>query len=412
MERLPAFARIKVKLVRATLLLTVIALFHGCIGLKNYKLMHSGSVEQTNFLEKIPFEFRVGVPVVKAKINGKEGWFLFDTGAPNVISTEFRDELLLETKLKNKVTDSGGNVAKNQDYVSIEKIEIGSITFENTAAIVQNLRTSDMFKCIDIDGIIGANLMRQAFWNLDYKNQEITFSDSLTALALDSSYIGIDFIEKTQGTPLVSFTLNGFEAKKMTFDTGSNRGLSFPLQVLQEMRDSLDLKESIEVGSTTYGVGGKSKVDSVFHVRIDSISMGELQLPSSVIGFDQHSNTFGTEVLENFDVILDWESDKVYMKPISDPDLNLETHGFGIHFTDGQIRVGSIYADSEAAEKLQLGDRILNMEEFELENLPFDEICSLLLAKTLKLDNRPSINLAIDREGERVEVELKRVKLL
>ena len=52
------------------------------------------------------------------------------------------------------------------------------------------------------------------------------------------------------------------------------------------------------------------------------------------------------------------------------------------------------------------------MEEFELGDSSFEDICNLLLTKTLKFDDRPTIKLTIDREGEQREVELKRIKLL
>ena len=210
---------------------------------------------------------------------------------------------------------------------------------------MQDMHTSDVFRCLDVDGIIGANLMRQAFWNLDYKNQEIIFSDSLGALPLDSSYLEIGFVQMTQGTPKVNFVINDVEAKNIVFDTGSNRGFLFPLSILKEMRGLHNLKESIELGSTSYGIGGASKADSIFHVRVDRISMGSMQLPSSVISFDKHSNTFGTEVLEQFNIILDWEGNRIYLKPISEFILNLETHGFGVNMSDGHFEVGSIFLD-------------------------------------------------------------------
>ncbi|MCH2215335.1 MAG: retroviral-like aspartic protease family protein [Flavobacteriales bacterium] len=391
--------------------LAVFFLANSCSLRNTSKLMQAGFVKEESFLETVSFERRIGLPVIQAEINGKKGWFLFDTGAPNVISSEFREEFQLETKLKNDITDSGGNVSKNMDYVCIEEIKIGDITFQNTGAIVQDMHTSDVFRCLDVDGIIGANLMRQAFWNLDYKNQEIIFSDSLGALPLDSSYLEIGFVQMTQGTPKVNFVINDVEAKNIIFDTGSNRGFLFPLSILKEMRGLHNLKESIELGSTSYGIGGASKADSIFHVRVDRISMGSMQLPSSVISFDKHSNTFGTEVLEQFNIILDWEGNRIYLKPISEFILNLETHGFGVNMSDGHFEVGSIFLDSDAKDKLIIGDRIVEVEEFDLENSELEVICKLMVDEAFRLEDRPRIKLTIDRQGVRKELELKRYEL-
>jgi len=61
-------------------------LLTSCNSLKQLQLMKSGKTEQNEFFTTIPFEFRAGLPILEIKVNGIKSSFLFDTGAPNVIS--------------------------------------------------------------------------------------------------------------------------------------------------------------------------------------------------------------------------------------------------------------------------------------------------------------------------------------
>ena len=57
---------------------------------------------------KVPFELSKNIPFVRVKIAGKEYNFMFDTGAPCVISTEIYEQLGLKKVAVSQITDSGG----------------------------------------------------------------------------------------------------------------------------------------------------------------------------------------------------------------------------------------------------------------------------------------------------------------
>jgi hypothetical protein len=81
----------------------LLSLLAGCQSSKIYKLMQEGSVEQEQFYASVPFEFRAGIPVMQVEVNGEKGWFLFDTGAPNVISKKFAARLNLQAEAKGRI---------------------------------------------------------------------------------------------------------------------------------------------------------------------------------------------------------------------------------------------------------------------------------------------------------------------
>jgi len=103
---------------------------------------------------------------VRVAIGGEDYRFLFDTGAPMVISKELQSKFQFEIISKNRVNDSQGN-SKTQNYVTLDSIRLGSQVFTGLTAIEADLRYSPILACLDIDGIVGANLMRHAFWEMD-----------------------------------------------------------------------------------------------------------------------------------------------------------------------------------------------------------------------------------------------------
>jgi hypothetical protein len=375
--------------------------------------MQEGSVEQEQFNATVPFEFRAGIPVMQVEVNGEKGWFLFDTGAPNVISKEFAARLNLQAEAKGRINDSGGNSTTGNDYISLDKFTIGGVSFLNTGGVVQDLRASDIFKCLNIDGIIGANLMRQAFWKLDYTKETISLSSHINDFALDSTYMSMPFDVKFTGTPIVDIELAELTVKKMIFDTGSNGHFSMPLVSLKALQDTIEVKTTWELGATSYGVGGKALSDTIFYAVIDTMHLGEISVPNNVVAFAEHSDNFGNEFFKNYDVILDWDSRQIYMREVSPYDNSvLETHGFGVNLTGGQMLVGSIFAGSSADGKLEIDDQIIRIDEYLFDPAPEGLICELVNSREIKFRERDSIQTTVKRGEETITFELERMKLL
>jgi hypothetical protein len=225
--------------------------------------------------------------------------------------------------------------------------------------------------------------------------------------------MSIAFIQRMQGTPMVDMTVNGVEVKKMIFDTGSNKGISMPLRILKEIRTStLTLQEIYAEGSSSYGVGGKDKSDTIFYAAIDSLYIGNQLMKPEVISFDENSDTFGNEILENFQVVLDWEKQMIYLKPIAQQGSYLDTYGFDLELIEGAVRVGSIYENSSASEFLQLGDTISRLQDYQIDEMSEEEICELLVNRSLQFEELESISIGVKRTASVENFELKKRRLL
>lgn len=398
---------------RVYLPLLLLILLSSCNAAKKLELMKSGTVQQKEYVTTIPFEFRAGLPIIKATVNGHEGWFLFDTGAPNVLSKTFVEKLELNTLATGSVNDSGGNTLDDQAYVQISDIEIGGIKFENTGAIIQDLSASAIFKCLDFDGIIGANLMRNAYWKVDYLKEEISFSDVLSKLKTTDTYKTVPFKAKTSGTPVVDIKLNDVTVKNLTFDTGSNGEISIPNSALDALMKQETLKKTYSVGPQSYGVAGIAQTDTIIYSTIARIKLGEVPLNNKVMEFSAEGHTIGTRFLKNYEVILDWKSNQIYMAKHSEFDYDtVENFGFGLDYRDEGLFVGSLFEDVVSKNKLQIGDQILQIDTLDFENAPTGYLCGLILESEWAYVKKDMIDVTILRKGEKINFQIEKRDLL
>lgn len=384
-----------------------------CSSSKTYQLMTSGSVENENFFEIIPFNYDAQLPIIEAEINGQSGRFLFDTGAPNVISREFAEKQKIKTLAYGTINDSGGHSLSKQSYVNLEKIALGNLVFKNTGAVIQDLGNSEVMKCLNLDGIIGSNLMRKALWKIDYKNKQISITDDLDNFNITKDYITISFKEKTQGTPLIDLNLDNVEVSNLTFDTGSNGDISLPTKALKVLQKQKEVKSTYSVGSTSYGVGGKAKTDTLFYGIIDHLKIGNATINNKILEFSTHDDNIGNNYFENYDVILDWQNQKIYMLQLREYDYNsIENFGFGIDWQSDGLHVGSIYNNSDTKNKLKVGDKILSINEIRFEHLSNSDICDMFKQSDWGYKALEKIEVVIQRDEKILEFYLTKKKLL
>jgi hypothetical protein len=373
-----------------------------------------GSIDSINYVSTVPFEYRAGLPIIEVEINGVNALFLFDTGAPNVVSTELAAKLGMTTTKFGKINDSGGNSSKEGEKVHIDSLTIGGIKFRHTNALVMDLKSSFVFDCIGFDGIIGANLMRLAKWKIDYQNQSISLSNEVTNFSIPNHTDKISFSTKATYTPVVDLRIGEKVIRNVTFDSGSNGGISIANSHFSYFwEQDHDLKLAISKGATNYGVYGKSKNDSTIYALTHKLSLGDVSLDSSIVEFKRHSNIIGTKLFRNYDVILDWDSHSIWLLENSEYDrATLLDYGFHIDIRDNKFYVGSVYSDKTMkASGIQVGDQILKANDVDFSRLSKTEACNFV-RKQKKIADAQSVVFVFDQKGTERTVRLEKRELL
>lgn len=325
--------KIKKSILATGTALLCLFLISSCNYISNVHLLSRGSVEQSNFLESIDFENRHGILVVKGTVNDHPDTleFIFDTGAfDNKITQNWADNYGLKERATKDKPDSQGNSNKIS-MTLINKISLGNIDFKNTAAGIIEYPENSLSPCIAADGIIGANLIREANWKIDYVNNKIWITDDFSRFKeLNTKTTPhIKFKKPTlSGTPKIDLTVNGKELGNILFDTGSNGSVDLPKSIKDQIFINSNVEWDTTLDNSSSGIWG-TNFDSVFTSKSGIQFKGYDILESEVNFADKGFAKVGNDVLEKYDVYLNYDKKRIYLNKNSDYDDVTSKSSFG-----------------------------------------------------------------------------------
>lgn len=371
------------------------------ISAQGKKFFKSGEVQLQNPVEKINLRYANDLPFVQVSINGKPYNFLFDTGAPTVISTAVYTELKLEKKHKSDVKDSQKN-KQEQIFTILPEMTVDKAVFKDVGAVVMDLSVSEL-SCFKIDGILGANQMAKLFWKINYSENSLEASKDLAQFNPADYDIVIPFTPRTQKTPVVEADLQGKKID-LTFDTG----FSGRLKIADNAYEPQKASKSIEVyGTSSVGAYGAGKPAPGYIFRTASLSLGNKSFFNELIATGG-ANLIGNDFFKNFVFILDWSGNKIYMKQIRNESARLESFGFGYRFIEAKPTVAFVFREEDFP--LKVGDVIISINNINLANLNKESACHYFLNRVENGQN--SIDLKIRREGKELQVKLEKKEFL
>lgn len=392
----------------------MLLLLTNCSALKTFKLMKSGEVEQKEFNVNIPFEYRLGMIILKVNISGKAYDFLLDTGAPNVISKELAQKEGLNNIFEQKFGDSQGQTS-DLGMIKLDKISIGGIDFLNTGAAIADLKQSKEVGCLEIDGFIGSNLMKNAVWKFDLQNQIITISNSAASLNIPESSKKIPFFTHITGTPIIDIALNDVKEKNVIVDLGSNGDISLSKKTFNKLVDTdPSISRTVSFGPSSSGLYGVGATDSIQHALISNISFGDVALKNVVVEFtNESSSTIGTNYFKNYNLIINWfEKEIILTKKKEYDNSSLSSYGFSIGNKDDRLIVGGILTNSSAAIKgLKINDIILKIDSENYGVLTTDHWCHIV-ENGLFNEEKSTITVIVLRQNKKLTFSLEKTKLL
>ncbi len=374
------------------------------------KVLNAGRLKPSEFNEKIAFNFETGVPIIEVSIAGKSYHFMLDTGAPTAISPTLAQTLNLSPATNSKSSDSQG-YKKKETVVVIPEIKIGKLVFENTGALIIDMRSVFQMKCLNVDGIIGANQMANAIWQLDYANKVISISDNMANFNTDASTKTIDFLPiKIQKTPLIPFQI-GTKTSYITFDTGSNGNLDLSLLKYSDVINSF--KQVNATGISGVGIYGAAKQSTTTYAKVPEINIGTLALKDQVILFaDGKSSNIGNDFLQHYKVIVNWQTNKIYLTGENHYNLSkLNRFGIAISYLGNKAFVSAIFENTDAAVSgIRVNDEIVQIDNHIIASFTETDACNFTFNNILK--GKDAAKVTILRADKRIDYNLKRSVLL
>jgi hypothetical protein len=278
------------------------------------KSLKSPLRNQQNATDTIPFTLTANDAIhVKAIVNNADTLNLhFDLG-----TLDFRllkSAILNKTQLvPNKAEVLAGSAKPNFNKLNkINTIQIGNLIWDNPTVQIGNNAAREM------DGRFGWRAFDGKVVEIDYdKNRLIVYSE-LPKKKKDYVKSDIKFIQSLFCVEASIEIENKQYKGNFLFDTGSDLAMILDSAWIKKQSFPQDL-QLIKKSSFSDGAGRKYETNIVSVPALKLNGFGLHDIPTSLLGYKSpvgfQINYFGNNLLKRFNVLIDLQKDKIYLKP-------------------------------------------------------------------------------------------------
>ncbi len=148
-------------------------------GPEQYQIDAPAAAHEIDFVVTDP------LPVLRATIGGREGNFLLDTGAPNIMLRRPFAEALGLPITQGGMGQFAGGLQARVDRTVIPELELGGIRIKNIPAGV-NAADGLQFPGVTIDGIIGTGVLMHFLSTIDYCRGQLVLAPRSDSAAFEA----------------------------------------------------------------------------------------------------------------------------------------------------------------------------------------------------------------------------------
>ncbi|WP_170579871.1 PDZ domain-containing protein [Ruegeria arenilitoris] len=332
----------------------------------------------------IPFrEVREHVIVDVDFGNGVALPFMFDTGAPTYVTPE------IASVHGGDVIVEAGAVAAGNKLTWSPMMRMSDITLGGKLPISDptgeiGWSSEGAFYCITTNGLIGAPLMRNAVWQINYGTQEITVAAEVGQLDHIDGAIALPFTHKENSsspTPHVELGV-GDGILEFVVDTGGGIPLTINSADLASVGVAL-AEDAPRTGVLAGGAAGSFEMQLVAQTIPIRFGDTELMVPITVgDGMAPGANgNVGHTFLKNFVVTFDWSTRMIHLDPLFEgnslPALP-EPSAAAIGLEGSEVQVTSVPKGGPAdAAGLRLGEVVTKVNGKDITDITPDAFCEL-----------------------------------
>ena len=317
--------------------------------------------------EMVPFRLLNNHIYVQARMNGRPLQVLFDTGGANILTPSAVERLGLKSKGSLQVHGSGEG-SESAAVAKVDEVALGDVTLRGQFFLVLPLAGLAQVEGVDVDGIVGFEVLKRLITRVEYAKGELTFflPDAFREPA-GAAVVPFTFEGET---PQVEGAIDGIKGL-FTIDTGSRTSLTLnsPFTAEHALKERYAPKVEAVSG---WGVGGG--VRSLM-TRAKLLELGGVQVPEPVtdlalvrkgaLANRYLAGNVGGGVLRRFDITFDYGRQRLYFQPnanYSRPDA-YDRAGLWLNRADAGFEVMDVVAGGPAAEAgLKAGNTIVAVD--------------------------------------------------
>jgi hypothetical protein len=373
------------------------------VGFSQTFTMNQGGANVKNYYVELPYESINGKMILSVGLKGKTHRFLFDTGAPTALNKELATQISADLMHTDIARDVNGH-ADSVSIVKLNDINLGNVTF---SGIPSMCFLPDLYKCWNVDGVIGSNLLRSSIVSIVSAKHLIIIADQSDKLPLNKRH-SVPLItnegNNVQSNPVIKINLKNKVNLALQFDTGDNGFLRFTDDFMNQLA-KYDVYETIAkgYGASQIGGGGLQANADKYLLKIPFLNIGSARFDNVITETNKGGTAgFGTKLLEYGNVTLDFINSKFYFDGyIETNDLNGKHWPFQPTVTDNKLVVGLVW--DKAINLVKPGEQIvaINDEQFLQVNL-----CEMINRKPVLAD-KDSVTITIkNQQGAERKVKI------
>jgi len=370
----------------------------------------------------IPFELVTRHILIRVKINNSGPlWFIFDTGDKvAIVDLERAKSLGLTLQGEVNVGGAGAGTLKGSTVRDASLTVIGVDGNPQPVMLAIPLDGLEPRFGHDIDGIIGADFIKQFVVEIDYPARVLRLHDKNKFVYSGSGEIlPLTFIHG--GHPIIDaeVTVAGRAAVKGRFvlDFGSGASLALHRPFVEQQNLPVPSQKTIRV----IGAGGAGGKITGRNGRVAELRIGKFQIDNPLTLFSEDKSgafasseiqgNIGAMILSKFKAALDYGRDRIILEPNASLKDPIAPASSGLKFiAEGAdyrtFRVEELLEDSPATEAgLQKDDVVV-----AVDGRPAAELTLSLLHETL--EKPVPHKLSVRRAGQTLEITLTPRRLI
>jgi hypothetical protein len=371
------------------------------------KTLNLGKASTKNYLSVVKFEKLRDKLIVPVTIEGRQYRFLFDTGAPNIISQEL-DSILNLKQIGSIPTSDATGKRDILKVVSVASLFFGEVEFVDTPTLVYELNESAVFTCFDVDGFIGSNMLRNSIVQIDGQSQTITLTDKRKNLALDKENSTKIFLTKNQSNPYIWVELKGEKKgrEQLLIDTGAGDLYDLSKNYYDFFKDKKIFKQlGTAKGASSISLFGDAPVSTQYKLLLPVLVVNNKELHHVITETtDDDNSRVGAKLLDYGKMTINYKNKRFYFEPYEQIQENTYyDYGFSSTLIGDKLCIGLVW-DEALKEDLFYGDEIISLNGMSVTNVV---LCDLLTSEDTPR-NRPVMNITVREPSGRIKkFELK-----
>lgn len=375
----------------------------------------------------IPFEYKNNFILMKVNYNKAFPLnFIFDTGAEHTLLLKKEYSDILQSKYDRRIKLIGADQSEEMYALITRGVPMG---LSNTVSYKQDILVleRDFFQLDEltglyVDGILSGSFFKTYVTHIDFKKNVISFIPQ-NQFRYNRKYIKVP-IEVQNGKLYVNAEVN-INNKVIPVRLMVDSGAGLPLLLYADANPDFKAPEKTIPGKIGKGLGGflEGHFGKISELKLESFKFPNIvtsfqkldsteNLTASVqnLNFANRQGLIGNQLLNRFDIYIDYTKNIMYMTPIRDlkKEFRVDRSGLEVLATGHELKqyaVSSVLPGSPADEAgLKKGDILKKVGGLSTNLLTLDQIII-----TFSRNAGKTINIQYIRDGEiyKTKVTLK-----